>query len=166
MFFRFTNLPRRTVRDGSLRDFEKFHVAGDIATMDRRWIPDEFQDWLLPMETGWWVFSHPSEKYEFVNWDDDYSQQKWENRIHGNQTTNQQIFWNPDANHGAGIFTYKTGWFWGFLYVSMGGKYSSTMEHMKTVIAPIFDQSLEVDFMMAAQRFELSCIYIHGFSVK
>ena len=21
--------------------------------------------------TGWWVFSHPTEKYEFVNWDDD-----------------------------------------------------------------------------------------------
>ena len=31
---------------------------------------------------------NPSEKYEFVNWDD-YSQLIWENKIDGNQTTNQ-----------------------------------------------------------------------------
>ena len=31
---------------------------------------------------------HPSEKYEFVNWDDDIPN-IWENKIHGNQTTNQ-----------------------------------------------------------------------------
>ena len=30
--------------------------------------------------TGWWL-GHPSEKYEFVNWDDDYSQYFWENKI-------------------------------------------------------------------------------------
>jgi hypothetical protein len=28
---------------------------------------------------GWW-YTYPSEKYEFVSWDDDYSQ--WENKIH------------------------------------------------------------------------------------
>ena len=32
---------------------------------------------------------HPSEKYEFVNWDDEIPN-IWENKIHGNQTTNQQ----------------------------------------------------------------------------
>ena len=32
---------------------------------------------------------HPFEKYEPVNWDDDYSQDSWENKIDGNQTTNQ-----------------------------------------------------------------------------
>ena len=36
--------------------------------------------------TGWW-FSHPSEKYEFVNWDDEIPN-IWENK-NGNQTTNQ-----------------------------------------------------------------------------
>ena len=29
--------------------------------------------------TGWW-FSHPSEKYEFVNWDDEIPN-IWENKI-------------------------------------------------------------------------------------
>ena len=28
---------------------------------------------------GWWLYTHPSEKYDFVNWDDDYSQLIWEN---------------------------------------------------------------------------------------
>ena len=28
--------------------------------------------WII-YESGWWL-SHPSEKYEFVNWDDDYFQ--------------------------------------------------------------------------------------------
>ena len=37
--------------------------------------------------SGWWL-GHPSEKYEFVNWDDD-SQYFWENNPNGNQTTNQ-----------------------------------------------------------------------------
>ena len=37
------------------------------------------------------VFSHPSEIYEFVNWDDFWnSQYFWENKSHGNQTTNQE----------------------------------------------------------------------------
>ena len=38
---------------------------------------------------GWWLYTHPSEKYESVNWDDDYSQYFRENKIDGNQTTNQ-----------------------------------------------------------------------------
>ena len=38
------------------------------------------------------VFRHPSEKYEFVNWDYlTLTQQKWENNIDGNQTTNQLL---------------------------------------------------------------------------
>ena len=44
------------------------------------------------------VFRHPSEKYEFVNWDDE-KPNRWENRIDGNQTTNQQKIehkeWEP-----------------------------------------------------------------------
>ena len=38
---------------------------------------------------GWWLYTHPSEKYEFVNWDDDIPN-IWENKIDGNQTTNQK----------------------------------------------------------------------------
>ena len=42
-------------------------------------------------------------------------------------------FHTPYANHGAGILTYKTGWFWARAAV---GKYSSTMEHMGTTVFP------------------------------
>ena len=39
--------------------------------------------------SGWW-FSHPSEKYESqLGWW--HSQYFWENKIHGNQTTNQLL---------------------------------------------------------------------------
>ena len=31
-------------------------------------------------KSGWW-FQHPSEKYEFVNWDEDIPN-RWENKIH------------------------------------------------------------------------------------
>jgi len=31
-------------------------------------------------ETGWWL-SHPSEKYEFVSWDDEIPN-IWKNKIH------------------------------------------------------------------------------------
>jgi hypothetical protein len=45
----------------------------------------------------------------------------------------------PDANHGAGIFTYKTGWF-------CSGKcwdsYSSTMEHMGMDIRILYESKL------------------------
>ena len=27
-------------------------------------------EWILRYSTGWWL-GHPSEKYEFVNWDDE-----------------------------------------------------------------------------------------------
>ena len=40
--------------------------------------------------TGWWLGKNPSEKYDFVNWDDD-SNPIWMGKckIDGNQTTNQ-----------------------------------------------------------------------------
>ena len=38
--------------------------------------------------TGWWL-GHPSEKYDFVNWDDESNPTEWEKKIDGNQTTNQ-----------------------------------------------------------------------------
>ena len=44
---------------------------------------------MCSMYTGWWFF-YPSEKYEFVNWDDEIPN-IWENKIDGNQTTNQYI---------------------------------------------------------------------------
>ena len=31
---------------------------------------DSLAMWLVNMEAGWWL-GHPSEKYDFVNWDDD-----------------------------------------------------------------------------------------------
>ena len=37
--------------------------------------------------TGWW-FQHPSEKYEFVNWDDEIPH-IWENKKWQPVTTNQ-----------------------------------------------------------------------------
>ena len=37
--------------------------------------------------TGWWL-SHPSEKYELVNWDDDIPN-IWKNNSHVPVTTNQ-----------------------------------------------------------------------------
>ena len=38
---------------------------------------------------GWWL-GHPSEKYEFVNWDDEIPN-RWEHAKNGNQTTNQMV---------------------------------------------------------------------------
>ena len=32
---------------------------------------------------------------DFVNWDDDYSQSIWENKIDGNQTSNQMVNHTP-----------------------------------------------------------------------
>ena len=40
---------------------------------------------------GWWL-SHPSEKYELVNWDDDIPN-IWDNESHVPVTTNQ-IYWD------------------------------------------------------------------------
>ena len=37
-------------------------------------------------------YTHPSEKYEVVNWDNDIpTQYEWENKMDGNQTTNQIV---------------------------------------------------------------------------
>ena len=38
--------------------------------------------------SGWWARATPLKNMK-VNWDDDYSQVIWKNKIHGNQTTNQ-----------------------------------------------------------------------------
>ena len=43
--------------------------------------------WLWDNDSGWWFFS-PSEKCDFVNWDDDIPK-IWENAKNGNQTTKQ-----------------------------------------------------------------------------
>ena len=46
------------------------------------WGGDGFFRKITVMDVGWLVvFSHPSEKYEFVNWDDDIPN-IWENKIH------------------------------------------------------------------------------------
>ena len=42
-------------------------------------------------QTGWWL-SHPSEKYEFVNRDDELPN-IWKNKIHVPVTTNQRMIW-------------------------------------------------------------------------
>ena len=34
-----------------------------------KWLHDSIVLW--PSNTGWWLYTHPSEKYEFVNWDDE-----------------------------------------------------------------------------------------------
>ena len=51
-------------------------------SLNRSWQLEELCFWLVGQ-------GHPFEKYEPVNWDDDYSQDSWENKIDGNQTTNQ-----------------------------------------------------------------------------
>ena len=57
------------------------------AIMGRFWISSTPLKQHTHMITGWWL-GHPSEKYEFVNWDDEIPK-IWENKIDGNQTTNQ-----------------------------------------------------------------------------
>ena len=62
---------------------------------------------IIPIElgytwTGWW------KKYELVNWDDDYSQFIWKNKINVPVTTNQWSIKHAQRLHGAGIFSYKT----------------------------------------------------------
>ena len=37
-------------------------------------------NWII-YESGWWLRKKPSEKYEFVNWDDNIPN-IWENKIH------------------------------------------------------------------------------------
>ena len=41
--------------------------------------------------SGWWLYTHPSKKYEVVNWDDD-SNPIYGKIKNGNQTTNQLFF--------------------------------------------------------------------------
>ena len=43
------------------------------------------------LETGWW-YTYPSEKYDFVSWDDDYSQCDGKVIKFMFQTTNQNRF--------------------------------------------------------------------------
>ena len=54
--------------------------------------PEQSETWkcqLTTIYTGWWL-GHPSEKYDFVNWDDDRNPKfMGKFKIHGNQTTNQ-----------------------------------------------------------------------------
>ena len=47
---------------------------------------------------GWWL-GHPSEKYEFVNWDDDIPKSYGKTK-NGNQTTNQKWYWNGPKDVG------------------------------------------------------------------
>ena len=49
--------------------------------------------WLI-YGSGWW-YTYPSEKYEFVNWDDDIPN-IWENK-HMFQTTNQKSSVGKDS---------------------------------------------------------------------
>ena len=54
--------------------------------------------------------------------------------------------------HGAGIFTYKTGPFWGFYVV----KYSSTIEHLGNVVTLMCKNDLDaVGFYMAGWAEEI-----------
>ena len=46
---------------------------------------------LFREDSGWWLGKKPSEKYEFVNWDDELPN-IWENAKNGNQTTNRDLF--------------------------------------------------------------------------
>ena len=45
---------------------------------------------------GWWVFPYPSEKSEFVNWDDEI-RNRWENKSH---VPNHQTVENDLQNMG------------------------------------------------------------------
>ena len=49
--------------------------------------------------TGWWL-GHPSEKYEFVNWDDEIPN-IWENKI---DVPNHQPEYIQYIQHGAGVY--------------------------------------------------------------
>jgi hypothetical protein len=55
------------------------------------------------LNTGWWL-TYPSEKYDFVNWDDDIPNMMGK-IIQMFQTTNQNIMW-----------------IWLFLLISLGKK--------------------------------------------
>ena len=60
------------------------------------WRVEDFHspsNWFEFWHSGWW-YSDPSEKYEFVNWDDDIPN-IWENKSHVPVTTNfgTQLWW-------------------------------------------------------------------------
>ena len=58
--------------------------------MGYEWIDLDTQNFgKYPLITGWWL-GQPSEKYEFVNWDDDFANMNGKIK-NGNQTTNQII---------------------------------------------------------------------------
>jgi hypothetical protein len=46
---------------------------------------------------GWW-YTYPSEKYDFVSWEDDYSQYMESHKIPWFQATNQYIY-GIEMNH-------------------------------------------------------------------
>ena len=58
------------------------------------WSPNISLDVCKQTVSGWWL-GHPSEKYDFVNWDD-YSQLNGKIK-NGNQTTNQ--IWTISTDH-------------------------------------------------------------------
>ena len=60
----------------------------DARPLGRAVVKSQDKSKLTP-NTGWWL-GHPSEKYEFVNWDDEIPK-ICKNKKHGNQTTNQNI---------------------------------------------------------------------------
>ena len=65
-------------------------------------IPATMGDW--EKISGWWLYTYSSEKYVFVNWDDDYSQLNGKIQFTF-QTTNQK--WSGSQNH---VFRSRKRW--------------------------------------------------------
>ena len=104
------------------------------------------------MDPGWWL-GHPSEEYDFVNWDD-YIPNKNGKIQNGNQTTNQIIFYIHVPNitphggyHKAAAHVYdivdptKTTLLWAYPGAVVPAKKNQTQHimysNMITIVIPI-----------------------------
>ena len=72
--------PTKIILDSSKKSINKIQQIGPVvSTRDKEWMATvccSHLPWnivclyIYPLKTGWWL-SHPSEKYDFVSWDDE-----------------------------------------------------------------------------------------------
>ena len=81
-------------------------VYDSNVTMVYGWLESIIHEIDKPIYTGWWLRTNPSEKYEFVSWDDEIPN-IWENKIHVPNRqpviswfgTTKKYSWKPTGNH-------------------------------------------------------------------
>ena len=113
--------------------------------------------------SGWWLGKKPSEKYDFVNWMIIATQYSWENKIDGNQTTNQIwffkqhswiFFWGVVPVYMSFLYVYMFSVIWGVPKIEV---WTPPMEGMSPRVYGVATAKLVVSQDRASSQVTLWC---------